>query len=113
MGNIRSLFEKELGTICQRAGLAANGTASSGTAPEDPWWRHARLMLLQAWGILDAYNQQAEQLHGTPMSMVDLLILNSDGETPELEMAYDFQEVALRDATRECGDCDSDDNTTE
>jgi len=112
MGNIRSLFEKQANTICQQSGLIANATVSSANLPKDLWWRHARFMLVQAWGLLDSYNQHADNMKGVPMSLVDLLILNSDGETPELEMAYDFQEVALRQATKECGNCDDDDNAT-
>ena len=35
------------------------------------------------------------------MSLVDLFILNSDGETPELEMALDMEEALLRQSTRD------------
>lgn len=34
------------------------------------------------------------------MSFVDLMILNSDGETPELEMAYDMEETLLRQSEK-------------
>jgi hypothetical protein len=115
LDNIKELFHKEIQTICQQGGVAANATAPPiGTAPE-LWWRHARYMLMQAWGMLDAYNMNVDEVRGVPMSMVDLFVLNSDGETPELEKAYDFQEMALRESIRECGeggDCDGDDNAS-
>merc|ERR1719171_1100222 len=38
---------------------------------------------------------------GDQMSLVDLFILNSDGETPELEMALDMEEALLRQSTRD------------
>jgi hypothetical protein len=41
--------------------------------------------------------------------MVDLLILSSDGETPELETAYDMEEVVLRQSQRG-GDSDDSDS---
>jgi len=113
MGNIRDLFSREVRTVCTHSGVHTNGTIlSSANSPSDLWWRHARLMLLQGFGIMDAYNLHASSLSGTPMSFVDLLVLNSDGETPELEMAYDFNEVALREAQADCseaGDCGDED----
>jgi len=97
MQNIRDLFAREVGTICKQGGVHTNGTVlSSANQATDPWWQQARLMLLQGFGIMDAYNRHAANMSGLPMSFVDLLVLNSDGETPELEMAYDFNEVLLR-----------------
>jgi hypothetical protein len=111
MDNIRNLFSKEIETIRSQAGMVAtknNVTVlSDANQPKDQWWRHAKFMFLQAWGILDAYNQHVDKVKGVPMSMVDLLILNADGETPELEMAYDSQEVILRQSIRD-GDGDVD-----
>lgn len=95
--NIRDLFAREVGTMCKQSGFHTNGTVlSSANQATDPWWQQARLMLLQGFGIMDAYNLHAANMKGLPMSFVDLLVLNSDGETPELEMAYDFNEVLLR-----------------
>jgi len=117
LGNIRSLFATEIGTMQKEAGINhTNVILSNSNEVKDPWWRHAKFMMIQGWGILDAYNLHVDKVKGTPMSMVDLFILNSDGETPELEMAYDFQEVLLRQSTRDCAgkgeDCDDSDNTT-
>mmetsp|Transcript_26259 Transcript_26259/g.50328 ORF Transcript_26259/g.50328 Transcript_26259/m.50328 type:complete len:676 (+) Transcript_26259:53-2080(+) len=95
--NIRDLFAREVGTVCKQGGVHTNGTVlSNANQATDPWWQHARLILLQGFGIMDAYNLHAANLKGKPMSFVDLMVLNSDGETPELEMAYDFNEVLLR-----------------
>ena len=41
--------------------------------------------------MLDGYNSQAEAAKWDSMSMVDFLILNSDGETPELMTAFDME----------------------
>jgi len=117
IGNIRTLFAGQVETMRKEAGINHNKTVlTNNNQVKDPWWRHAKFMMIQGWGILDAYNQHVDKVKGKPMSMVDLFILNSDGETPELEMAYDFQEVLLRQSTKECEgkgeDCDDGDNTT-
>jgi len=117
LGNIKTLFATEIGTMQKEAGINhTNVVLNKNTQSKDPWWNHAKFMMIQGWGILDAYNQHVDKVKGKPMSMVDLFILNSDGETPELEMAYDFQEVLLRQSTRDCAgkgeDCDDGDNTT-
>jgi len=96
MGNIRALFEKDANRIVSLSNMKEGSTLSEANAPSDPWWRQARYALVQALGMVDAFNRQADQVKGKPMSMVDLLVLNSDGETPELEMAYDMEEVLLR-----------------
>lgn len=43
------------------------------------------------------------------MSLLDMVIMNSDGETPELEMAYDMNEYMLR-VSEHSGDADDDDS---
>lgn len=108
IGNVRSLFEKQINTIRQKSGMDKPGISlSNDNAPQDLWWRHARYALVQAWGLMDAYNLHAQKVGGTNMSLVDVLILNSDGETPELEKAYDLEEVLLRKSEKGCkGDPD-------
>mmetsp|Transcript_76584 Transcript_76584/g.123884 ORF Transcript_76584/g.123884 Transcript_76584/m.123884 type:complete len:141 (+) Transcript_76584:752-1174(+) len=51
---------------------------------------------MQAWGTLDAYISQVSSVGGEAMSMADLMVLNNDGETPELETALDYSENLLR-----------------
>jgi len=112
-GNIFALFEKEANNIAELGNMKQGTTLSEANAPADPWWRQARYALLQSWGMLDAYNQQVDRVKGTAMSMIHLLILNSDGETPELQVAYDAQEVLLRESQKDdpSYDPDSDDTT--
>jgi hypothetical protein len=108
MGNIRAMFEKEANTIANLSNMKGGSSLSESNAPSDSWWRQARYALLQSWGMLDAYNRQVKQVNGQAMSMVDLLILNSDGETPELETAYDMEEFLLRQSQRDDPDGDKD-----
>lgn len=111
MGNIRALFEKEANTIVNMSSMRIGTSLTESNAPSDPWWRQARYALLQSWGMLDGYNRQVEQVKGQAVSMVDLLILNSDGETPELETAYDMEESILRQSQR--GESSDDDDGKE
>jgi len=116
LGNIHEMFGSSVSAICNKSGMAPRAALLDRTAPKDTWWRQARYAVLQAWGTLDAYNRQVALVKGKAMSMVDLLVLNSDGETPELEMAYDMEESLLRQSQTEGDnstfDDDSDSNTT-
>eukprot|EP00446_Apocalathium_sp_SHHI-4_P036828 CAMPEP_0177320702 /NCGR_PEP_ID=MMETSP0368-20130122/15275_1 /TAXON_ID=447022 ORGANISM="Scrippsiella hangoei-like, Strain SHHI-4" /NCGR_SAMPLE_ID=MMETSP0368 /ASSEMBLY_ACC=CAM_ASM_000363 /LENGTH=843 /DNA_ID=CAMNT_0018780269 /DNA_START=61 /DNA_END=2596 /DNA_ORIENTATION=+ len=97
---------KELEGVVQWSGIHPGVQLLDDTQPSDAWWRQARLSLMQAWGTLDAYNTRVGDVHDKQMSMIDLLVLNSDGETPELEMAFDSEEYLLRQSQH---DGDSDD----
>mmetsp|Transcript_40477 Transcript_40477/g.120033 ORF Transcript_40477/g.120033 Transcript_40477/m.120033 type:complete len:663 (-) Transcript_40477:137-2125(-) len=96
LGNIQDMFSNMMLNVCNKSGMHAGQALTDSTATDDAWWKQARYALLQAWGTLDAYNHQASSVNGQPMSLVDLIVLNSDGETPELEMAFDMEETLLR-----------------
>eukprot|EP00927_Polykrikos_kofoidii_P059848 TRINITY_DN5496_c0_g2_i1.p1 TRINITY_DN5496_c0_g2~~TRINITY_DN5496_c0_g2_i1.p1 ORF type:complete len:685 (-),score=106.20 TRINITY_DN5496_c0_g2_i1:200-2254(-) len=97
LANVQDLFGKELAMIREKSGMRTGSSAESA----DSWWRQARFALLQSWGVLDGYNRQVDTVGGKPMSMIDLMVLSSDGETPELETAYDEEETLLRQSERE------------
>eukprot|EP00927_Polykrikos_kofoidii_P059847 TRINITY_DN5496_c0_g1_i1.p1 TRINITY_DN5496_c0_g1~~TRINITY_DN5496_c0_g1_i1.p1 ORF type:complete len:686 (-),score=96.34 TRINITY_DN5496_c0_g1_i1:49-2106(-) len=98
LANIQELFGKELAMIRDKSGMKAGSAESTIT---NAWWRQARYALLQSWGVLDGYNRRVDAVKGKPMSMIDLMVLSSDGETPELEQAYDDEETLLRQSQRE------------
>jgi hypothetical protein len=101
LGNIRELFKAEVNGIRNNSNMVAGHTLTADNAPKENWWRHARYALLQTWGTMDAYNRQVDVVGGTPMSLADMIILSSDGETPDLEMAYDREEALLRESQKE------------
>eukprot|EP00405_Crypthecodinium_cohnii_P018229 CAMPEP_0206465068 /NCGR_PEP_ID=MMETSP0324_2-20121206/27600_1 /ASSEMBLY_ACC=CAM_ASM_000836 /TAXON_ID=2866 /ORGANISM="Crypthecodinium cohnii, Strain Seligo" /LENGTH=663 /DNA_ID=CAMNT_0053937837 /DNA_START=47 /DNA_END=2036 /DNA_ORIENTATION=+ len=99
LGNIKDLFGRSVLTVCNKSGLSPGAQLSQSQSQLEggAWSAQGRFALMQAWGILDAFNERAKtSLKAETMSLVDLLILNSDGETPELEMAYDSEEFLLR-----------------
>merc|ERR1719201_2145484 len=66
--------------------------------PPDPYWKHIRYTFMQIWGIKDAYNTQALGYGVHMIDMVDMLVLNANGEVPELMEAYTPLAVAERRA---------------
>lgn len=98
---IRGLFAGELDAIRHDAEGPGFASSSSSGSRTSQWRAHAWYALAQSWGVLDAYNSRAAEVNGDPMSLIDLMVLSSDGETPDLEAAYDAEEVALREDSRE------------
>jgi hypothetical protein len=95
-GNMEKMFVAEAQALRSRVGLPVAKPWEA--EPKETFDRYVRNVFLQTWGVLDGYNAVVP---GDKMSMVDLFILNSDGETPELEMALDMEEALLRESTRE------------
>lgn len=95
-GNMEKMFVAEAKALRSRVGLPENKAWQA--EPKEMFDRYVRNVFLQTWGVLDGYNAMTP---GDQMSLVDLFILNSDGETPELEMALDMEEALLRQSTRD------------
>lgn len=91
--NIQALFENEIKYIENTTGLVQGAWADQ---PEDRFKRYVRSVFLQTRGVLDGTNAMHEVTGDKPMTLVDLFLLNSDGETPELQMAEDVEEQLLR-----------------
>lgn len=102
--NVKKNFRLKIDSMLAQTGIKENanlfdasGRGSVGRSGLDPWWLQARFMLLQALGIRDGFNARRSKMEPT-MSLMDLMVLSSDGETPELEMAFDTQETLLRES---------------
>mmetsp|Transcript_15841 Transcript_15841/g.28893 ORF Transcript_15841/g.28893 Transcript_15841/m.28893 type:complete len:682 (+) Transcript_15841:71-2116(+) len=96
LANIRTLFGRELDAMVNRCNLTGAAAFEKPATHLSSWDLQVRYALLQSWGMLDAFNQRAKSAGWDSMSMVDFMILNSDGETPELMTAYDMEENLLR-----------------
>jgi len=90
---IHDTFDAQVNAIRKNGNLVVG---QSGPAPSDPWWAQARYALMQGKGLQDGFNLRAQELGAKNMTFIDLMILSSDGETPELLMAYDMQEYLMR-----------------
>merc|ERR1719253_2286249 len=91
--NIQALFQKEIKYIEKSTLLVAGAWEKQ---PGDRFARYIRSVFLQTRGVLDGTNSMHEVTGDKPMTLVDLFLLNSDGETPELQMAEDVEEQLLR-----------------
>jgi hypothetical protein len=98
LSNMEKLFSTETATLRAKVGLPVDKDWEA--EPKAVFDRYVRNVFLQTWGVLDGYNAATTD-PDDKMSLVDLFILNSDGETPELEMALDMEETLLRQSTRE------------
>jgi hypothetical protein len=83
--NIKKMFHDALGYVKQNTNMHSNVVS---LAPPDPYWGHARYLLIQLWGIHDAYNFAAVAKNVHTIDLIDMLILNSHAEMPELMEAY-------------------------
>lgn len=93
--NIRNMFYDELEYLKKNANM--NG-GSNAIEPPDPYWKHARYLLLQMWGIKDGYNFAALAKGVHMIDLIDMLMINSNGELPELMEAYKPEAVKRRRA---------------
>jgi len=93
--NIRNMFYDELEYLKKNCNLHGG---SNSIEPPDPYWKHARYVLLQMWGIKDGYNFAALAKGVHMLDLVDLLVINSNGEMPELMEAYTPEAVKRRRA---------------
>jgi len=93
--NIEHMFTEQLNHIREKA-LMLKGDWKSDHSHIEKWWSQARYMLMQAKGIQDGFNIQAKAKNVPLLTMVDLMMLSSDGETSELFKAYAQDEYLLR-----------------
>lgn len=83
--NVRYQFEESL-KLLQTNSNWAPGVAA--LEPADPYWKHARYVLQQLWGLKDGYNTVALPGGVAMISLVDLSVINSNAEFTELLQVY-------------------------
>jgi len=82
MGDLKASMQADFDHIQRKANF--HGSDNQMEAPADPYWRHVRYQLLQLYGLRDAYNFVGYHKNYTYMTMVDLFVVNSHSEIPEL-----------------------------
>jgi len=82
---IKQLFKDEIDFLKRKTNF--HGGAMS-EEPLDPYWKHARYLFMQLWGIKDGYNFMATTNRVNTLDLIDMFIINSHGELPELLQAY-------------------------
>ncbi|CEM09029.1 unnamed protein product [Vitrella brassicaformis CCMP3155] len=70
---------------------------------DDPYLKHVRYAFFQLWGMMDGYNDNARHFHATPMSMTDMIFLNSHPYMGDLRQAFNTQASHERQKYRQTG----------
>jgi len=82
---LKAMFTKEIRYLKTKANMQQHELAQE---PEDTYWKHARYVLFQLWGLCDGYNYAARKFGVNSLSLEDMLVLNSGGELPNLMDAF-------------------------
>jgi len=85
LANIKDLFKNQIAFMKAKANLIPHIMAEE---PADPYWKHARFMLFQLWGLCDGYNFAAGVFGTHKLALEDILVLNTGGELGEMLDAY-------------------------
>jgi len=83
--NIKAMFHDEMEYVKQNINFHP-GLLS--TEPPDPYWKNARYVFMQMWGILEGYNNVARQTGVASLTWEDMLMINSHADMGELIQAY-------------------------
>jgi len=89
---LRQEMEFQLGNLKVKSNLVDHIRSEE---PEDPYWKHARYMLFQLWGLVDGYNYAASHFKVHTLSLVDMMFLSAGSELPVMMEA--FTPVAIND----------------
>lgn len=103
LSSIHKMLLKGVSLIEEKGNMKEALVPSS--LPKDPWWSQARHSLMQLEGVRDGFNSRVPALkplqpYAETVTLEQLMVLNSDGETPELMEAFDKNEVFLRESEK-------------
>jgi len=90
---LKALFTKEIRYLKTKANIQQHELAQE---PDDTYWKQARYVLFQLWGICDGYNYAARKFGVNSLSLEDMLVLNSGGDLPQLMEAFTPEAVQDR-----------------
>lgn len=89
---LRQEMEFQLGNLKVKSNLVDHIRSEE---PEDTYWKHARYILFQMWGLVDGYNYAASHFKVHTLSLVDMMFLSAGSELPVAMEA--FTPVAIND----------------
>lgn len=94
---MKSLFKNEVAYMKVKANLERHLMTEE---PKDAYWKHARYILFQLWGVADGFNKAAGHFNVPRLDLEDMVFLNSGGELPALFDAYSPPARAARAAAQ-------------
>jgi len=98
--SLKTLIKNQIGFLKTKANLQPHVMSEE---PEEYYWKHARFILFQLWGLTDGYNFAANHFGVHPLELEDILVLNSGAELPQMMSAYTPQAKADRLASQTPG----------
>jgi hypothetical protein len=93
LGSLKGAFDSQIEFLKSNANLAPH---VMGEEPTDPYWKQARFVLFQLWGICDGYNAVADGFGSRRLALEDLVVLNTGSEVVDMLEAYTPQAKADR-----------------
>jgi len=91
--NVKLMFHDEIEYVKKNSNIHP-GVLS--VEPGDPYWRHARFVLFQVWGIRDAYNIRALGAGVHCLGLEDMWAINNHAMMPELMLEYTAEMIMQR-----------------
>jgi hypothetical protein len=85
LSSIRALFRDQLDYLRSKTNMEHHVFVHE---PDDDYWKHARYVLCQMWGVLDGYNAAVARFGGSTLELEDMMVINTGGELPTLMEAY-------------------------
>jgi len=85
LSNVRSKFANEVIFMKGKANIVPHLLSEE---PKESYWKQARYLLFQLWGLLDGYNYAAAHFKVHTFTFLDMLLLNSNAEIPTMLEAY-------------------------
>jgi hypothetical protein len=91
---IKKVFHDELEFVKTNSNFHPGAVS---VEPPDPYWKHMRYLFIQMWGVKDGYNFVAMNKGVRQLDMMDMMVINTHAELPELLQAYSPDAVKKRE----------------
>lgn len=95
LSNIKTELTGAVKFMKKKAGLGNPRTMAE--EPGSPYWRLARYMIFQLWGMQEGYNYVAKHFNVHKLGMIDYTIINEQAEMPTLFQAFVPEQIQDRD----------------
>jgi len=82
---VKDLLKHQMSYLQEKTNLEAHVLAEE---PPDPYWKHARYVLAQLWGVCDGFNYAAQHFGVHTLGLEDMALINLGGELSQLMEAY-------------------------
>jgi len=93
LAEVKKLFRSQISFMKEKANIREHIVSEE---PENAYWKHARYLLFQLWGVCDGYNFVAQHFGISTLGLEDMLVLNAGAELAQLMEAYSTEVLEHR-----------------